>query len=135
MRASFGLLRAMSALPAPHQIIEHVGVQVGAVGALALLLQVLAVREQLGAAGGLGQKLHAAGPLELQGEPDRLLDAAAGGDDAVVAEKTGTPARKIEPSLPTGRSGRPSVENATACAGWVCTTAAMSGRTRRISEW
>src|SRR6266446_3960589 len=86
MRASFGLLRAMSALPAPHQIIEHVGVQVGAVGAPALLLQVLAVREQLGAAGGLGQKLHAAGPLELQGEPDRLLDAAAGGDDAVVAE-------------------------------------------------
>src|SRR6266702_2244956 len=54
---------------------------------------------------------------------------------SVVSENTGTPAQKIAPSFPTGSSGRPSDENATACGGWVWTTAAMSDRTRKISEW
>jgi hypothetical protein len=53
---------------------------------------------------------------------------------SVVSEKTGTPSLKIEPSLPTANSGCPSDQNATAFGGWVWTTAAMSDRTRKISE-
>src|SRR5215471_20912420 len=53
---------------------------------------------------------------------------------SVVSENTGTPAQKIAPSFPTGSNGRPSDENATACGGWVWTTAAISDRARKISE-
>jgi hypothetical protein len=77
---------AVSAFPAPHGIIENIRVQIGAVGPPALLSQVLTVGEQLGTAGRLGQQLHATGALELQCEPHRLLDAAAGGHNAVVAQ-------------------------------------------------
>jgi hypothetical protein len=61
-------------------------VQIGAVGALALLGQILSVGEQPRSARRLGHQLHAAGPLKLEREPHRLLDAAAGSDDAVVAQ-------------------------------------------------
>ena len=52
---------------------------------------------------------------------------------SVVSENIGMPAQKIAPSFPTGSNGRPSDENATACGGWVWTTAAMSDRARKIS--
>ncbi len=74
------------ALPTPEEIVEDILMQIGAVGPPALLPQVVAVRERLGTAGRFGQELHAAGAFELQCEPYRLLDAAAGGDDAVVAQ-------------------------------------------------
>src|SRR5260370_37358700 len=54
---------------------------------------------------------------------------------SVVSENTGTPAQKIAPSFPTGSNGRPSDDNASACGGWVWTTATMSDRARKISEW
>src|SRR5215475_7482731 len=74
------------ACPTPDEIIEDVGVQIGTIGPLALLRQILSVGEQLRSARRLGHQLHAAGPFKLQREPHRLLDAAAGGDDAVVAQ-------------------------------------------------
>jgi hypothetical protein len=65
---------------------NYVGVQIGAIGPLALLRQILSVGEQLRPARRLGHELHAACPFKLEREPHRLLDAAAGGDDAVVAQ-------------------------------------------------
>ena len=82
------------AFPAPDEIVEDIRMQIGAVGPPALLPQLVAVREQLGTAGRFGQQLHAAGAFELQCKPYRLLDAAAGGDDAMVAG-----------SAPGGRQG------------------------------
>src|ERR1700738_4854578 len=74
------------ACPTPDEIIEDVGVQIVAIGAPAFPRQILSVGEQLRSARRLGHKLHAAGAFKLQREPHRLLDAAAGGDDAVVAQ-------------------------------------------------
>jgi hypothetical protein len=77
---------AVPACPTPEEIIEDVGVQIGAIGAPAFPRQILSVGEQLRSARRFRHELHAAGPFKLKREPHRLLDAAAGGDDAVVAQ-------------------------------------------------
>jgi len=74
------------ACPTPDEIIEDVGVQIGAIGAPAFPRQILSVGEQLRSARRFRHELHAAGPFKLKREPHRLLDAAAGGGDAVVAQ-------------------------------------------------
>src|SRR6267154_3771560 len=77
-----------------HQIIEHVRVKIAAATALVLVFQ-SGVGDEFRAAGPFGQKLHPAGALELDGDPDRLLDAAAGRDDAVVAQDQGDVRPKV----------------------------------------
>ena len=72
------------ACPTPDEIIEDVGVQIGAIGAPAFPRQVLPVGKQLRSARRFRHELHAAGAFEFQREPHRLLDAATGGDDAML---------------------------------------------------
>src|SRR5262249_56147411 len=48
-------------------------------------------------------ELHAAGAFKLKREPHRLLDAAAGGDDAVVAQNEGLVIAKAARHRPAAR--------------------------------
>src|SRR5262245_4369437 len=77
---------AMQAAPGAHQIVEHVGVEVLSVAALVLGVEVLAFGDEFRPARPLGHELDPAGALELERDPNRLLDAAPGRDDAVVAQ-------------------------------------------------
>src|ERR1700722_18994752 len=79
-------LAAARATPLPHQIAEGVVVQVGTIGAAAFLVEVFAVGDEFWAAGGFRQKLGLTSLFQLDGTPYRLRDAAAGGDDTVVAQ-------------------------------------------------
>ena len=79
-------LAATDTAPFSHQIAESIVVQIGPVGARAFLLEVDAVGDKLRPAGGFRKQLRLAGLFQLDRGPHRLLDAAAGGDDAVIAQ-------------------------------------------------
>src|SRR5947207_9077983 len=78
---------AVRPAPGAHQVVEYVGEEILPAAADVLLLKVLALAHELRAARPFGHELHPAGALQLQCDPNRLLDAAPGRDDAVVAKE------------------------------------------------
>src|SRR5215469_18441457 len=71
---------------AADEIIKQVGVVLRAIDAL-FGARLLGRGHELGAARSLGNELHPAGFVELQGEPDRFLERVPRRGDAVIAEE------------------------------------------------
>src|SRR5947207_16011445 len=78
---------AVRPAPGAHQVVEYVGEEIGPAAADVLLLKVLALAHELRAARPFSHELHPAGALQLQCDPDCLLDAASGRDDTVIAQQ------------------------------------------------
>src|SRR5437763_17125450 len=79
----------MDAAPGADEIVERIDEEIAAVAAPVLSGEVLAFGDEFRPARPFGHELHAARAFELERDPHRLLDAAPGGDDAMVAQDQG----------------------------------------------
>src|SRR2546421_12012154 len=79
----------MDAAPGADEIVKRVDEEIAANAAPVFGGEVLAFGDEYRPARPFGHKLHAASAFELERDPHRLLNAAPGGHDAVVAQDQG----------------------------------------------